>query len=222
MASEIAALEVVPDAEALAVRARELFVEDRPTTVALAGGETPRRTYGSLAASRHPWEETEVFVTDERCVPLDHPMSNYRMISETLLSKVPARGHPVRVDLDPEDAAQDYERRLTEALPLEFVFLGLGSDGHTASLFPSDPAHTRRDRLVAAVTAPATGGWRVTLTLAALDTARRAVFLVSGESKGEALGRLLRGDPIPATLVRPKGEVTVLADQAAAEGAKVG
>lgn len=222
MASEIAALEVLPDAEALALRARDIFLEEAPATVALAGGETPGRTYEALATSKHPWEETEVFLTDERCVPLDHPMSNFRMVWETLLSKVPAKGHPVRVELDPEDAAAGYERDLNEALPLDLVFLGLGSDGHTASLFPSDPGHARRDRLVLAVTAPETGGWRVTLTLAALETAHRVVFLVSGEAKRKALRRLLRADPIPASLLRPKGGVTVLADEAAAEAAKLG
>ena len=156
-----------------------------------------------------------MFFGDERCVPPDHPDSNYRMAYEALLSHVQARVH--RMPGETCDAAA-YEEELTRVfgpgLPeFDLVLLGLGEDGHTASLFPGDPALDITDRRVVRVERP--DHPRLTLTLPVLSAAKVVMFLVSGESKREALGRLLAGADIPAARVRAR-QVIVIADEAAA------
>ena len=138
---------VVPD---IAEAAADLFLRQRPRTVVLAGGRTPRPLYARLAREEYDWSAVDVFFGDERCVPPDHPDSNFRMADEALLSMVPARVH--RMPGETCDAA-GYEEELRavfgNGLPtFDLVFLGMGPDGHTASLFPGDPAleETRRDR----------------------------------------------------------------------------
>ena len=193
-----------------------VFLGLAPRTIALAGGSTPRPLYEALARQPYPWEEVEAFFGDERCVPADHADSNLAMAREALLSRVPAKVH----SMPGEDCdAAGYERTLRdrfgdEAPALDLVILGLGEDGHTASLFPGDPALDARDRWVARVERP--DHPRLTLTLPVLSAARAAVFLVSGESKREALRGLLDGDPaIPAARVEAE-RVLVVADRAAA------
>jgi 6-phosphogluconolactonase len=205
-------LVVAPD---IAGAAAERFIALRPRFVALAGGSTPRRLYELLAVCDLPWSETEVFFGDERCVPPDHPDSNYRMAHEALLSRVQARVHPMPGETC--DAAA-YEEELTRVFgtgPPEFdlVLLGLGVDGHTASLFPGDPALNVTDRRVVRVQRP--DHPRLTLTLPVLSAAKVAMFLVSGESKREPLRRLLAGVDIPAARVRAH-HVIIIADEAAA------
>ena len=177
----------------VAVAAAERFLALGPRIVALAGGSTPRLLYERLAACDFPWSETEVFFGDERCVPPGHPDSNYRMAYEALLSRVQARVH--RMPGETCDAAA-YEEELTKVfgpgLPeFDLVLLGLGVDGHTASLFPGDPALDVTDRRVVRVRRPDHS--RLTLTLPVLSAAKAAMFLVSGESKREPLRRLLSG-----------------------------
>lgn len=208
-------LVVVDDAEALARRASSIFIELAPRKAALAGGETPRRAYEILAGSEFRWDATQLFLTDERYLPLDHTSSNYRMVNETLGAKVPAVLHHVDTSLAPEEASAQYDQIVREKHPFDFVFLGLGADGHTASIFPGTPA-SPPDLLADAAFSRATGLWRITLTLEALNAAQDVVFIVAGESKAEALVRMMRGDSIPAAAVSPKGSVTVLADRAAA------
>jgi 6-phosphogluconolactonase len=204
-------LRVVDD---LGAAAAELFLEVAPRTVALAGGSTPRRCYERLASLEYPWPEVEVFFGDERCVPPEHPDSNFLMARETLLSRVPARVH--RMPGESCDASA-YERELRDALgpnpAVDLVFLGLGEDGHTASLFPGDPALDETERLVARVDRPDHS--RLTMTLPILSAAPTALFLVEGERKREALRLLLAGAGIPAGRVRAK-RVVILADPAAA------
>ena len=199
----------------IAVAATERFLALRPRTVSLAGGSTPRRVYERLASCAHPWAETEVFFGDERCIPPGHPDSNFRMANETLLSKVPARVH--RMPGETCDAAA-YEEELGAVfgavLPeFDLVLLGLGEDGHTASLFPGDPALEEDARWVANVARPDHA--RLTLTLPVLSAANLALFLVSGTAKRAALRRLLDGGDIPAARVQAK-EVIIVADEAAA------
>ena len=233
-----AALEVCPDAEALAQRAADWLVGlvdgrgDR-ITVALSGGATPRRLYELLAEpprrDRMPWERIHWFWGDERFVPPDHPDSNYRMVREAMLSRVsiPAGNiHPVpTVGLDPEAAARAYERelqavhgsdRLDPARPLfDVTLLGLGSDGHTASLFPGTAALEERRRWVVAVVG-AKPEPRISLTFPALDSSRNLAFLVAGEGKRAALARVLAGDrSLPAARVRPVGRLWFFLDGAA-------
>ncbi|MDA1062317.1 MAG: 6-phosphogluconolactonase [Chloroflexi bacterium] len=204
--------------EDVAATAAERVIALRPRTIALAGGRTPRALYERLAGAGLPWASMALWFGDERCVAADHPDSNERMARGALLDHVPAEVHPM-----PGEAcdAAGYERELRAAFGaygadvprFDLVLLGLGADGHTASLFPGDPAIEERERLVARVERPDHA--RLTLTLPVLSAAAEALFLVTGASKREALRELLDGGPIPAARVRA-GRVLVIADREAA------
>jgi 6-phosphogluconolactonase len=212
-------------------------------TLALAGGSTPRAAYSRLAtrdsrlatrdsrlATRDSrleldWQRTHVLWGDERCVPPDDPRSNYRMAKEALLDRVPIPAdqiHRIRGEDDPEKAAAEYERELRALLlPPDLVLLGLGEDGHTASLFPGQPAVHETARWVVAVPAPDGTIWRVTLTPALLNQSRNVTFVVSGATKAQRLEQVLQGpfnpDILPAQAIRPsQGRLTWMLDQAAA------
>jgi 6-phosphogluconolactonase len=204
----------------MAGEAVRLFREVCPRTLVLAGGETPRATYQRLAQEKYPWEGVDVFFGDERCVPPDHPDSNYRMANETLLSLVPARVHRMWGE---SCDAESYERELRDifgGLPrFDFVFLGLGADGHTASLFPGDRALDENERWAVRVRRP--GHERLTLTLPVLSAASHAVFLVAGAEKRDALRRMMAGEDVPANRVAAE-RVVVLADAAAAAEVSAG
>ena len=206
-------------------------------SVALAGGSTPRLLYGLLSGALLPWDRTEVFWGDERHVPPDHPQSNYRMAGEALLSKVPipaANIHRIPGELaDPEAAAREYEETLRQVFALDpgrlprfdLILLGMGADGHTASLFPGSPALAELKRLVTTAWIPALGSSRITLTLPVLNQARAVVFLVCGEEKADALREVLEGErkpTLPAEAVQPvEGRLLWLVDEAAARRLKV-
>jgi len=230
-------LEVAVDATQLARRAAEriataiaLSLDERDRCqIALAGGSTPARAYEQLGREHLPWERVDVLLGDERWVAPSDAASNARLLAETLLAQEPAaraRFHPVPTQLaTPEASALAYEamvRQLCAGDPpvFDLVLLGLGDDGHTASLFPGTPAAAVQDR---AVTVGAGKGMeRITLTAPVLSAARQVVFLVSGAAKGQALSRLLDVDEsperTPAKRVKPAGSVLVLADTAAAAG----
>jgi 6-phosphogluconolactonase len=197
-----------------ATAAADLFLEVAPRTVALAGGTTPRRAYERMASLDYPWDQVDMFFGDERCVPSEHADSNFRMAHDALLSKVPARVH--RMPGESCDALA-YEQELRTVLGtnlrLELVILGLGEDGHTASLFPGDPALAETQRLVVRVERPDHS--RLTLTLPVLSASPLAMFLVEGERKREAVRRLLMGGDTPAGRVTAE-RVVILADPAAA------
>ncbi len=183
-----------------------------PRTVVLAGGATPRPFYERLATIDYPWAQTDVFFGDERCVPPDHPDSNQRMAREALLSHVPAVAHVMPGESCDARRYEGELRRFFGAGAPEFdlVILGLGEDGHTASLFPGDPALDVTDRLVVPVSRPDHA--RLTLTLPVLSAAGHVLFLVAGESKRPVLRRLVAGDPaIPAARVAAR-RVTVVTD----------
>jgi 6-phosphogluconolactonase len=205
--------------------------------VALSGGSTPRDLYTLLAAGafrqRVPWDKLQVFWGDERLVPPDHPESNYRMARESLLSHVPIPPENIhRVPVELADAAQvaaAYERTLRtvfqlspgEAPRFDLALLGLGPDGHTASLFPGAVTLTETERLVAAPWVEKFGMHRITLTARVLNHERRVIFVVSGEEKAAILSEVLQGpfEPgrLPAQLVRPEETgVLWLVDRAAA------
>lgn len=201
--------------------------------IALAGGETPKPAYERLGREHLPWERVDVLLGDERWVNADDPASNSRMLRHTLLAQQPAlhaRFHPVPTDADtPETDAERFAELLGELCPgrpprLDVVLLGLGDDGHTASLFPGTAATAVTDRW--ATVSEGKGLPRITLTAPVLSAARQVIFLVSGAGKQQALRRLLDGaeDPqrTPARLVRPASEVVILADAAAAEGLQPG
>ena len=200
----------------LAAAAAELFRESSPRTVALAGGSTPRGAYELIAGLEHPWAETHFFFGDERCVPADDPDSNLRMASEALLSRVAAHVHPM-TGCDPKAYEVELASVMGPGVPrFDLLFLGLGVDGHTASLFPNDDVLRVVDRNVALVERP--DHRRITLTLPVLSAARSALFLVSGADKGWALTELLAGGNIPAAMVDAE-RVLVFADPEAAGAA---
>ena len=232
---------VVPDSEALAEAAAETIAvaaeqaaERRGRfTLALAGGSTPEATYARLArpnyAGRFDWERTHIFWGDERCVPPDHPDSNARMARDVWLSKAPIpedRIHRIQAELEPPLAAERYEGLLRQVLPaggpaFDLVLLGLGHEGHTASLFPGSAALRERERWVTAAYVEKMNAWRITLTPVLLNRAREILFLVSGEKKAHAVKEVLTGkasaDEVPARAIRPRhGRLTWLLDSAAA------
>jgi 6-phosphogluconolactonase len=206
-------------------------------TIVLSGGSTPKPVYRLLAEApyrdRILWDRVYVFWGDERHVPPDHPDSNFGMAHDELLSKVPLPPdniHRVRAEkTDAERAAREYEWTLRSAFNLDegqvprfdLVLLGLGADGHTASLFPGSDAVRERTRLVAAPWVSAQSSFRITLTLPVLNRAACALFVVSGEEKAEALRSVLEGDlqpdRFPAQGVRlDEGRVLWFVDRAAA------
>ncbi|MBI3014469.1 MAG: 6-phosphogluconolactonase [Candidatus Tectomicrobia bacterium] len=220
-----------------AVKAQGIF------TVVLAGGSTPKALYRLLAGeeepsfrARLPWHKIHFFWGDERHVPLDHPDSNYRMACEALLSSVPVPSenvHRVRTENpDAWQAAKEYEEEICKfffpsgrtagQLPrFDLVLLGMGADGHTASLFPGTEALHEQARLVVSQWIERFRAYRITMTAPLLNNAARIIFLVSGEEKAETLREVLQGEyrpeRFPAQLIRPAhGSLLWLVDSAAA------
>jgi len=216
-------------ARAFVEGAAEAIAERGRFAVALAGGSTPKATYEVLARDHSEdvdWPNVHAFFGDERTVPPDHEDSNYRMAREALLDHVPVGSvHRVRGELPPDEAAASYERDLGQFFGGEFpvldlVMLGIGEDGHTASLFPETAALEVTDRLAAANPVPKLDTTRLTLTVPVLNAAREVCFLVSGAGKAGSLAEILEGDAAPrqypAKLVRPPGGPTWMVDRAAA------
>lgn len=234
------------DAEAVADAAAEIFVASANAaaerhggfTVCLAGGSTPRRLYELLAtpefAGRVPWDNVDVVFGDERCVPTDHEDSNFRMASDRLLNRVPIPRNQIHPMMgyfsNPSRAAYFYEEELRKLYPdaawprFDLLLLGLGEDGHTASLFPGTDALKESERWCVANFIPDFGNWRITLTLPALCHAELILFLVTGKSKARIVaeafgGKRHEGEPYPAERVVPvEGRREVLLDRAAARG----
>jgi 6-phosphogluconolactonase len=240
-------VQVVADAAQLAEEAARIFAERAADAiaargvfrVALSGGSTPRALYRRLAAPiasvSNPidWTRVHLFFGDERHVPPDHADSNYRMVKEALLSHAPipdANVHRIRAEVpDAPDAAEAYAQDIRMAFRLpagewprfDLVLLGMGPDGHTASLFPDTPVLHERSRIAAAVWVVAMQTWRITLTPPVLNHASTVLFLVSGADKAETLHAVLDGpsdpDRLPSQLIAPTdGSVHWLVDTAAA------
>jgi 6-phosphogluconolactonase len=193
-----------------------LVVEEAPTSLALSGGSTARESYELLAVADVAWSEVDVFFGDERWVAVDDPESNEGAARHAFIDQVHPRAvHSMRHAGDTvEEAADAYDRLLREFGPLDLVHLGLGPDGHTASLFPKSPALEERERLVVATGDDLHPHPRLTLTFPALAQSRLAVFTVAGEGKREALERVKAGDDLPAARVSA-GRVIWLVDEAA-------
>jgi 6-phosphogluconolactonase len=231
-------IEIFPTPETLAdavarhivVRADGAIATAGRFTLALSGGATPRETYARLATDDFArwvdWERVHVLWGDERCVPPDDPRSNYRMAKEALLDRVPippAQIHRIRGEDDPEQAAADYERELRALLGdggLDLALLGMGEDGHTASLFPGQAAVQETARWVVPVYAPQMKMWRITLTPALLNQSRNVIFVVAGAGKAHRLLQVLEGpftpELQPAQAIHPvQGRLIWMLDQAA-------
>ncbi|HEY5648701.1 MAG TPA: 6-phosphogluconolactonase [Nitrospiria bacterium] len=227
---------IAPDPEALYERSAAYVAdylsglrENERISIALAGGSTPAGLHEKLAAEPHrsniPWERIHLFWGDERFVPPDDPGSNYRMARESLIEVVPIPPENIhRIPgeaASPEAAAQQYEEALknffgpsSEWPAFELIILGIGTDGHTASLFPGSPALEEKTRWVVAARAPVEPRHRITLTLPAINHASRIFFLASGTSKAPVLKDRLGGNSVPEKYpyqrVRPAGSNPVL------------
>lgn len=234
-------IRILPDRAALFQAAADEFVRQANAaiaskgrfTVALAGGSTPKGLYSLLATKAAlPWDKIYFFFGDERHVPPDNPESNYRMAREALLSKVPIPAQNIfRVPAENPDAAQaaqTYEATLRQFFPpaeafprFDLILLGMGPDGHTASLFPGSKALQEKSRWVVSNWVEKFKTDRITLTLPVLNNAAVVMFLAAGEDKTETLKEVLQGtkpgEQFPSKLVRPtNGQLIWLVDQAAA------
>jgi 6-phosphogluconolactonase len=233
-ASEVAkaSAELFTDSIVAAVAARGL------ARIAISGGSTPKAMFALLAdpagpyLSRIPWDSLQLFWVDERCVPPTDADSNFRMTSEAMLSKVPlspANVHRMEGELDPTVAAARYESEIRNTFKLEgaetptfdLILLGMGDDGHTASLFPHTEGLNEMSPIVIANHVPQKDTYRITLTWPVINQGREVAFVIAGKDKAEVLSRVLTGpyDPetLPSQLIRPSSEqVTFLLDTAAA------
>lgn len=227
--------EIFPDPHELALRGADWIAgliaahEGPPFRLALSGGSTPRLLYGELTLRSIDWSRVEFYWIDERFVPPDHPDSNYRMASETLLSHasvLPGNIHPIPTNGTPDDAARSYEGTLKLAYgaqnlePGRFLFdlvlLGLGSDGHICSLLPGSPVLEERERWVAPVS-QGRPEVRITLTYPSVQSARVTAFYVAGRDKAAAVkGARARDVKLPGGRLNPEGELVWLLDRAAA------
>jgi 6-phosphogluconolactonase len=224
-------------AELFAQLAGEAISSSGRFAVALSGGSTPKALYALLASdsfrTRLPWSKVHLFWGDERCVPPDHHDSNYRMTRESLLDRVPIPQENIhRLPAEQEDherAAKDYEEALEAFFKLgagrlpcfDLILLGLGEDGHTASLFPGTTALGVTDRLVVANYVEKLRAHRLTLTVPVINKAANVVFLISGESKASVLREVLEGEyqphHLPSQLIQPvEGKLLFIIDREAA------
>ena len=234
----IGRVEVLPDPQSLAHHVADWVTATAvatpgPFRVSLSGGSTPKTLYGLLASDefhgRFPWQRVFWYWGDERFVPYDHPESNYRMTREAMLAKAPVPPeniHPVPADGTPDEAALRYEQTLQAAYgtpvldptrPLfDITLLGLGPDGHTASLLPGEKVLEERKRWVAAVS-HGRPEVRITMTYPVIESSRYVAFLVAGQEKAAIFATIRAGgSDVPAARVKPVGELIWFVDQAAA------
>ncbi len=194
---------------------RQAIVARRVCRIALAGGETPRQCYEQLRHIPVDWVHVHIYFGDERCLPVGDEQRNDTMAQHALLQHVAipaANVHFISAELGAQVAASHYALELNQAMPLDLVLLGMGEDGHTASLFPGNPALQSRDSVAAVFDAPKLPPDRVTLSMTTLNAARRKIFLVAGAGKRIALQRIAEGGPLPAGQVN---EAEWYVDQAA-------
>jgi 6-phosphogluconolactonase len=220
----VAAVETIVDAFNRAVRDHGTF------RLVLAGGSTPRAAYSRLAAEQRSaldWSRFEFYFGDERCVPPDDERSNYRMARDSLLEPLgiqPSAVHRMAGEIEPEKAAAEYHAELRELLPeraslFDLVLLGLGPEGHTASLFPGAAALGERSRLALAVEVAAEPPQRITLTPVALARGSEMLFMVAGTEKADAVAAIFaRGEDLPAARVAALAPSRFLVDEGAARG----
>ena len=231
-------IDILPDetalfragAERFAALAAEAIAARGAFHVALAGGSTPKGLYALLAtpefAPRLDWPRIHLYFGDERAVPPQHEQSNYRMVRENLLDHLatpPAAVHRIAGELEPQQAAATYAAELARSLPqhgFDLVLLGMGPDGHIASLFPGSDALTKRKPAAVAAYVAKLESWRISLTLPTINRADHVLVLVSGTRKSDVVRHVLRNIshamPLPVQLLRPRGTLEWLLDDAAA------
>ncbi|HKK46432.1 MAG TPA: 6-phosphogluconolactonase [Balneolaceae bacterium] len=232
-------IEIYPDPETLSKHAAHLFADTACEavdkwgrfTVALSGGSSPEQTYKLLASepfkSKVPWERTWVFWGDERFVPPDDPENNARMAREILLDHVPVPAgqiFPIPTDSEPELAVKHYSKNLIsvfgERPKFDLILLGLGGNGHTASLFPETDILDEQEKLVDSVYLQEKNQYRISLTAPVINNARKVAFLVFGKNKAETVHEVLDGKhqpkQLPAQLIKPSGQLYWLLDEDAA------
>lgn len=198
---DFSVLETAEDVAAAAAADIAATIADGARTVVLAGGTTPRRCYEILSRLDVEWGRVTILFGDERCVRPDHPDSNYRMAREALLDRAaPATVHRIPAELGPEEGAELYSHVVASHAPLDLVVLGVGEDGHTASLFPGHPALQAKGWAIGIRDAPKPPPQRVTLTLSALRGARHVIVLATGAGKADAVGKAKRGE-VPSGMI---------------------
>jgi 6-phosphogluconolactonase len=220
-------------AEFICGQAQERIARSGSFSLVLSGGSTPTKTYRQLVHLSNEreleWSKVQVYWGDERCVPPDHAQSNYRMAREALFNQISIPDenlHRMVCEGNPEAGAEKYEHLLRSqfddrTLPrFDLILLGLGDDGHTASLFPDTAILEERERWVAPVFVPRLNSWRISLTLPAINATAHVAFLVSGAGKSAILKEILESTTpsiYPAQLVAPQGELTWMIDYAAGQ-----
>jgi len=199
--SEFTVLDTPEDVAAAAAAEVAELISQGSRTLVLAGGTTPRRCYELLAKLDVAWGRVTVLFGDERCVPPDHPDSNYRMAREALLDQVaPATVHRMPGELGPDEAAAAYAHVVAGLAPLDLVILGIGEDGHTASLFPGHEVLNAKGWVAGVRNSPKPPPERVTLTLGALRGAHRVIVLATGAGKAQAVALAKRGE-VPSGMI---------------------
>ena len=186
----------------------------------LAGGRTPEQAYRILRESKANWNQWAIYFGDERCLPEGDPERNSTMAAQAWLEHVPipkVNIHRVPAELGPKQGARQYAQTVDRALPFDLVLLGLGEDGHTASLFPGTGHHPPGQSVHAIFDAPKPPPERISLSAAALSDAAQVIVLVSGAGKRDAVRQWRSGAPLPITLIRPIAGIDVLLDRAAAD-----
>ena len=198
---EATVLDTAEDVAASAASEIASTIADGARTLVLAGGTTPRRCYELLSRLEVDWGRVTILFGDERCVRPDHPDSNYRMAREAMLDRVaPATVHRIPAELGPDEAAGLYSHVVAALAPLDIVLLGVGEDGHTASLFPGHDSLAAKGWAIGIRDAPKPPPQRVTLTLSALRGARRVIILATGAGKAAAVAMAKRGE-VPSGMI---------------------
>ena len=221
----------LPDADAVAAAATALILSAADAAIAahgefrlvLAGGTTPYKVYVQLAASPADWAHWQIYFGDERCLPVTDPGRNSRIAATAWLEQVampPANVHPIPAELGPQAAAQHYAPQVAAARPFDMVLLGMGEDGHTASLFP-DQVHPSGEQVHAIDDAPKPPPGRVSLSREALSDSRDVLILITGAGKRSAVRRWHAGEDLPITRITARDHLWVLIDRAAGDAAPV-
>lgn len=218
-----AAADFIAETATETLRSKDVF------SIALSGGSTPKTLYELLASGKYAnkidWRKTLVFFSDERCVSPDDEQSNFRMANESMLSKIeipPENVFRIRGEIAPSEAAAEYENSIKQSLgadpSFDLILLGLGDDGHTASLFPKTRALRETKKIVAANYVEKFDAFRLTLTFPAINSAAKVIFLVTGANKAATVKKVLSEESpdFPASLIKPRGECVWFLDEAAA------